>query len=259
MKPIIGLFVGDTHVMSDTGLCLPGMKIGSKQKRPYSASEDQAWLYGQWKKLEAEVKSRARGKRLFVGFGGDLVDGVNHHDTTQTYGVTSDQVQMAIELFKPLVNAADLCYGVTGTAAHVGDCGDDDRSIYYHFKIDVVETGWVRIDKRLIRWQHHGVAVGQENTKENPMINKIRHVRGEALESGYRPPDAIITHDRHRSFKPVFLRDCWGAVCPCWQLATNYGSGFIAQVNIGALLYDMELNHIERIDYTPAPKIVYHE
>lgn len=259
MKPVISLWLGDTHVMSDTGLCMPNFKIGSKQKRPYVVSADQQWLFDNLQTLVKDFKRRAIGKRVFVGLGGDLVDGVNHHGTTQTTGVYSDQVQMAIELLKPIVGMADLCYGVTGTAAHVGDAGDNDRSFYYHFGIDVVEDGWIRIDKRLFRWQHHGVAVGKEENRENPMINKIKSVRYECLEYGYPLPDAIITHDRHRSFDPVYVRKVWGAVCPCWQLPTNYGSGFIERVNIGALIYDFEANKLERIDYSKAPQVVYHE
>lgn len=260
MKPVLGVFVGDLHVGSDTGLCLPGYRIASKQSRPYAASVDQKWLHDRWQEFIADVKTRAKGKRLFVGLGGDLVDGVNHHNTTQTSGVYSDQVQMAIELLKPLVNAADLAYGMTGTAAHVGDCGDNDRSIYHHFKLDVVERGWVWIANRLILWKHHGAGVGALDwTKENTMITRIKSIRAECLEFGIPLPNAIIVHHNHRTYDPVYVRQTWGAVCGCWQFPTYYGNSFLSSVNIGGLVYDMGANQIERIEYRQAPQVIRHD
>lgn len=128
-KPVrtaLAVFVGDLHCGGDTGLAFPGFKIPSKQARPYSASTDQQWLYSCWQDFNKQIKSRATGHRLFVGFGGDMIDGVAHHGTTQTSGTYSDQVLMAAELVKPLVSMADDALGITGTAAHVGDVGEND-------------------------------------------------------------------------------------------------------------------------------------
>jgi hypothetical protein len=252
--PALAVFVGDLHCGGDTGLALPGFKIPSKQARPYSASTDQQWLYECWRDFNKQIKSRATGHRLFVGFGGDMVDGVAHHGTTQTSGTYSDQVLMAAELVKPLVGMADDALGITGTAAHVGDVGENDAALYESMHIDSAAFYNVKIGGKRLWWSHHGVPVGaREWTKENGAVTLARDVADYCRNEGIDKPDAIIGHDRHKTFEPVTVRGITIGLTPCWQLPTYYGYHWpFKSVTIGALLWYPEAGRMEIIKYAQA-------
>ncbi len=259
MKPIVGLFVGDAHVMGDTGLCVPDMPVGSKDQRPYSASYKQRWLYERYQDLKQFAELLAMEYRLFVGIGGDNVDGVMHHDSTQTYGTPQDQVNMAVELFKPLVSLATFAHGVTGTASHVGDVGNDDRAVYELLGIEYSDYYQLEIGgERLLHWAHHGLPVGKrDHTEEDGAARLAKDVEIRCLRKGERVPDAIVGHDRHRSFKPFMMRDISVAVCPCFQLPTYYGMTWPHDsVDIGYLIWHFDSNRIERIIYEQPERIV---
>lgn len=257
MKPYIGVFVGDLHVGGDTALCKPGFPVGSKDKRPYQPSANQQWLFEQWQNFYNTIKQRCKGHLVFVGLGGDLVDGVQHHDTTQTWGNHDDQRAMAIDLLKPLVGLADHAYGLLGTAAHVGDQGDEDAAIYTALHVDYDHRWQLNIGGRVLWWAHHGLPVGtREHTLENGAIAMLRDIEARCYREGIAKPSAIIAHDRHRAFEPVTLRGMSSAVCPCWQLSTHYGHKWpFRDVNIGGLIWDTAANKIEVIRYEQAQHV----
>jgi len=250
-RPALAVFVGDTHCGGDTGLALPGFKIPSKQSRPYSVSTDQQWLYDSWLDFNNRIKQLAKGHRLFVGLGGDMIDGVQHHGTTQTSGTYSDQVLMAAELVRPLVGMADEALGITGTAAHVGDCGESDAALYESLHMDYAPFFSVNLSGRRLWWSHHGVPVGaREWTKENGAVTLARDVADYCRNEGMARPDAIIGHDRHRTFEPVTVRGITVGLTPCWQLPTYYGYHWpFKSVTIGALLWWVDACKMELITY----------
>ena len=180
-----------------------------------------------------------------------MIDGVQHHGTTQTSGTYSDQVLMAAELVRPLVGMADEALGITGTAAHVGDCGESDSSLYESLHMDYAAHFNVRIAGKLLSWSHHGVPVGQrEWTLENGAVTLARDVAMWASSNGLPAPDAIIGHDRHRTFEPVTVRGITVGLTPCWQLPTYYGYKWpFKSVTIGALLWWVDQNRMEIITY----------
>ena len=257
-KPIIGFFIGDAHVLGDTGLCIPGFHVGSKDKRPYSASYKQKWLYDKFRDFTQFVELLSVEYDLFIGIGGDNVDGVMHHESTQTCGTRQDQIDMAVELFKPLVGMARWCYGVTGTAAHVGDVGDDDRAVYEALGVDYSDFFELEISGRLLWWSHHGLPVGtREHTLENGAMALVRDIDARCMRDGKRKPDAIVGHDRHRTFEPFNLRGVSAAVSPCWQLPTYYGMRWpFTQVSVGYLMWRVSENVIERRLYEQPSRTV---
>ena len=251
VKPALAVFVGDTHCGGDTGLALPGFKIPSKQARPYSVSSDQQWLYDSWLDFNNRIKQLTKGHRLFVGLGGDMIDGVQHHGTTQTSGTYSDQVLMAAELVRPLVGMADEALGITGTAAHVGDVGENDAALYESLHMDYAPFFSFNIGGRRLWWSHHGVPVGaREWTLENGAVTLARDVSDYCRNNGTARPDAIIGHDRHQTFEPVTVRGITVGLTPCWQLPTYYGYKWpFKSVTIGALLWYPDLGKMETITY----------
>ncbi len=257
MKPYIGVFVGDLHVGGDTALCKPGFPVGSKDKRPYQPSTNQQWLYERWQDFYNTVKQRCKGHLAFVGIGGDLVDGVMHHDSTQTWGNENDQRSMAVELLKPLVGLADHCFGLLGTSFHVGDQGDNDAAIYEALRVDYDQQWQLDIGGRVLWWMHHGMSVGtREHTFENSAIALLRDFEARCNRSGISKPAAIISHHRHRAFEPVTIRGITAAVCPCWQQRTGYGYQFaFRNVDIGGLIWDTNSNRIEVIRYEQTQRV----
>lgn len=227
-KPIMCVFLGDTHVGSNSGLCKPGFILGGAEKRKQRkcyGTLDQERLYKSFASIRNQIKTAAKGYRLFVMLGGDLVDGVNHHGTSETYGNRADQIAMAIDILSPWVAMADMTYGVTGTDAHVGHEGEDDRIVYsdlcpehYAAKFNLV------LDGKRLWWAHHGVKVGGKVwTESNAMYALANDVYFRCLKNGIPKPNLIVAHDQHRSPDSITSHDISVAITPCFQMSTYFG------------------------------------
>lgn len=204
-----------------------------------------------WRDMVEFIELSALDYRVGVAFGGDIKDGTQHHGSTQTHGTPEDQREMSVELLKPLVSVATWCYGVTGTEAHAGVQGDDDRAIYTALGVDSFDNLECEIEGRTVLHAHHGIPVGQrENTLESGAISLLKDIQQRRLQQGRKPASLVVGHDRHRTFEPVHLRGAWIAVCPCWQLPTYYGNNWpFSDVSIGFLMYDPISNHLQRVTY----------
>ena len=72
---------------------------------------------------------------------------------------------------------ADEALGITGTAAHVGDVGENDAALYESLHMDYAPFFSVNIGGKRLWWSHHGVPVGQrEWTLENGAVTLARDV-----------------------------------------------------------------------------------
>lgn len=252
LRPPLGIFLGDTHVMSNRAVALPGFPVPSDQFQPYAASADQTWLYLSFRRMAQKIKTLAKSRRLFIGLGGDMTDGVVHHGTISTDGNHSDQVLMTYELLKDIIELADEAAGVLGTVAHVGEDGDQDAMLYSLLGIPYAARYEKRLGGRLLHWAHTGLNVGQSPaTEENGLIQAARSAYLYAKQTNQRPPDALIGHHRHRAPHPVNVRGISAAICPCWQMSTYYGVQYSPhrQPTIGWLTWDTETNLINVIDY----------
>lgn len=249
--PWLNLFIGDTHVLSDTGLVIDQYPLGSKEKRPYPASSSQLWLYKSFQDLLQQTKQRALDHRLAVHFGGDMCDGVQHHGSTQTTGTPEDQIDMTVKLLKPFVDISDYACGVTGTEAHVQQQGSSDATIYRELGISAIGAHLETIfDGRLLWQRHHGISAGsREWTKDNALFLMAKDLHFYCTERAIRPPDCVIGHDRHKSPHPIAAYGISVAVCGCWQLPTYFGDRWLKSTDIGALFWTPKSNHIERLMY----------
>ncbi|MBK9496802.1 MAG: hypothetical protein IPO08_20315 [Xanthomonadales bacterium] len=250
-KTALWFYIGDTHVLSDTGLAIDGYEIGSKEKKPYVCGDSQKWLMSAWRDAVEFIELASLDYRVGIGFGGDIKDGTQHHGSTQTHGTPEDQRQMSFELLKPLVSVATWAYGILGTEAHTGPQGDDDRAIYTMLGIDYYDKLEAQIEGHTVLHAHHGVPVGtRDHTIESGAISLLKDIQARRKDEGKPHPSAIIGHDRHRSFRPLNMRDTWIAVCPCWQLPTYYGNNWpFSDVSIGFLMWDVQHNKLERVTY----------
>jgi len=253
-KDWICVFLGDTHTLGSTGIAIPGYAIQSEGGRPYSASREQIWLYDCWMDFYNLVKQYSTTYRIALMYGGDGIDGPGHHGTFQTMGDRSDAIAMTVSLFQPFNALASARLAVTGTSAHTGPAGDDDRIIAAELGAEIRDV-WedLVIDGRKLLWSHHGVSVGQrENNKDGGSIARAKDKDEECTRfpDRYRP-DTIISHDQHRSPEPVTIRNITVAVTPCWQMPTRWAVQKFPykQVDIGGLMWHPKTNSIYRRIY----------
>ena len=242
---MVCLFVGDLHCGSTCALA-PAKKIAGQQ---------QAWLYAQWQTTLTRTRALAKREGIILMLGGDLIDGPQHHAHYQTWGNHREQRDGAVELLMPFVNLAEATYSIAGTDAHVGDDGEDDRTVAQELGArDLGHRARVEVGGRILDWAHHGLSVGRLPwTAANGMLSACRVA---ALSP--QPPALIVSHHAHRSPTPVTLGGVSAAICPCWQANTSYGFQVAPRlsVDIGALLWRPETMEIERWVYGVKEKIV---
>lgn len=254
--PTCHVFLGDLHAGSKLAPLVPftdddGIDYSSKQTRT------SAVLAGFLAQALADVKQAALGHTLVLHLGGDLVDGVAHHDTTQTVGDWRAQRALAVQLLQPWVNAADALHGLQGTDAHVGDNGDEDKTVCEKLGVPVKPFWRLDCSGRVLDWAHHVGLSGKWWTKENSLVALANNTRAEYLERGERPPDMIVRHHVHRHArahaKGTDIVTCFG-----WQSMTSHVYRFAPNqlLTVGVVLWFPETNGIKPLPYHfPAPPI----
>ena len=215
-RPSAVLFVGDLHVGSRQALCPPALVRGHLQ----------AHLSAAWADLLKRAAVLGRETRLTVALGGDLVEGFHHGNTDDWAGDEDEQAQAALELLTPLAARAHHLMAVTGTEAHAGRLGAQDRYISRELGAKLIAPGQdVEIAGRWLDWQHHGASVGRLPwTTEQPIYNQARAAWHAALVEGRPAPALIMRHHVHQMPGAVVYRGTWAAVCGCWQGVTAFGA-----------------------------------
>jgi len=239
--PPLWCFIGDMHTGGQTAL------VTDPRNNP-----QQDWLIGRWKYTTKEIIRRARGHEFGLRLGGDLVDlpGLAARD-------------MAYDLLRPLVNRADKnIYGVPGTEYHVGENGDEDRSIYGQCAAKVRQFFRLQTAGKVVHWAHHLVKVGNTPwTELNGMKQAAESAYFTALQTGERQPDLIVGHHVHRvpHQSPIIWRNITVAIAPCWQLPTSFAAKVAAgkPPTIGALLYYPAEHRTEYITHDIPEKIAF--
>ena len=250
MKPSLGVFIGDLQCGGRTALGIDG--YGLEGKAPYSLTQDQWWLHQCYQDALARVKVYAVGHQVFVGLGGDLVEGINHHGSTQTSGIPSTQAGMASELLLPYATMADALYAVRGTDDHTGPEGDGDNSVARELGAKIDYHWLLNVGGKVLDWAHHGISVAQNPASEiNGMKLAADKIYWWNKDNDQPIPNTLIRHHAHRSPRPIEWRGIRVAVCGCWQLSTSFGYKIAGGLppSIGLLVWWPETNIVERIKY----------
>lgn len=251
-RPPLVFFAGDFHSGSDTSLAPPNFYVKSKD-RVYPLSRSQEWLLECWKETLKAVGAASIGRPLVFCYGGDGVDGVQHHGSTQTFGNRHEQREMLFELLRPIVNISDAIYALKGTSAHVGEEGSEDQTVAEMMGARIDYDWRLRINGRILEWAHHGVTVSKRpHLEEAAIIRQGVDIDTECALERIEKPSLVMWHDRHVSPALVKLRDMWLCVCPCWQLPTEYVKSFAprSKPSIGFCLWDTQTNDLKRIVYS---------
>jgi len=220
----VHVFLGDLHAGSKLAPLVP---FTTDKTQPPSThkpeNQTQVVLAGFLAQALDDARALCQGYAVRLHLGGDLVDGVAHHGTTQTVGDRNAQRDLAVKLLLPWVVFAgrDYCYGLMGTDAHVGDNGQEDSAVCSELGVRVKHFWRIESAGKLLDWAHH-VNVGKRWAGlEGPLTNLANDTRAKYLEEGERPPDMIVRHHIHRYVRAHAKRTDVVAV-PGWQSQTSF-------------------------------------
>lgn len=237
-REAFGLVIGDMH-------CGSYAAVAPKRECRNAVMES---LLARWQKMTARALAEMKGKDAVLFLGGDLVDGI-HHGTRSNWGTYKDQRDAAIELLRPLANAASAIYALTGTEAHAGAEGEDDKQVAQELGAKTAQHVWrLTVGGRRLFWSHHGATVARNVVSEDSgmLLDALRHY--ELSLRGAPKPDLVLHHHNHFSPDPVTRHGITVAVCPCWQSGNMYGAriGPERVPDIGVLAWRPATNRVER-------------
>lgn len=253
-KPILGVFIADLQSGSKTAVAKP---IVLDDGDTYTPSLHQDWLYNCLQSALKRVQIYAKGHDVHMKFGGDMVDGVAHHGSSQTFGTTKDQRALAVDLCMPFVNMAARMDGLRGTDAHTGASGDGDRAVYRELGIpdkNIHYRARQQYGNHILDWAHHTGAGRKPNTRGNGLKALINEVYFQNLECGEPIPSLIVSHHVHLYDDVSDHRKGIRAVnCPGWQLNTAFTRkiGPRGLASIGLLLWWPETMRVLPLLYKP--------
>ena len=204
----------------------------------YSPSRVQLALLKFWKQMLAEVKTQARGHDLYLHLGGDLVDGVHHHGSTQTVGDVNDQRALAAQMLLPLATMSKRIYALLGTDAHVGQSGAEDKSVAKELGAEARHRWRMLSGGKVLDWAHHAGLGRKPWTQENAPASLANKIKAECDDRGQRRPDLVVRHHVHR-FVKAHAKGIDVFTCPGWQAQSSFSRRLdpAELLSVGAVLW----------------------
>lgn len=255
MPPKLVGIIGDTHAGSKTAVSKRWRLDDGDEHVP---SLHQAWLMDNLSDWIRHTLYQAQDHEFVLCLGGDLVDGVQHHGSTQTFGTPKDQTNLAVDLLRPLANAAAKIYALRGTDAHAGQSGNFDRDVAEELGVKAENIDFrhlIDFDGALLDWAHHVGAGRRPGVRGNSLKNLITDIYFTCLETRKRIPDLIVRHHVHQYDDVSDHRRGMRAVTvPGWQLHTTHTRRLSPHglPGIGAMLWWPDKMKIEVKEYEPA-------
>ncbi len=216
----------------------------------YSPSPVQDALLKFWRQMVAQVKTLAKGRDLVLMLGGDLVDGVSHHGSTQTVGDVADQRALAVQLLLPLANVSKMMYALLGTDAHVGHSGTEDVSVARELGAEARYRWRLDCDGKLLDWAHHTSMGRRPWTQEGAPTALANKILSEGRERGEADPALIVRHHAHRYVR-VHVKGTDVFICPGWQAQTSFTRKLdpAELLTVGAVLWYPKLGEFRPLLY----------
>ena len=235
MRKTILAFPADTHCGSTVGLMPPKPWQLDDDSGTHHPSRKQRLIWRQYAECWETVRDlRNPGDRVIITTMGDLVDG-KHHDTSEL--VTQrpeEQERIFIDCLEWAMNLIDfggddLLQMITGTPAHVREGSQSERRIAKDMgaKPKLYDRHKFNIDGVRFDVAHHRFGVGRRTwTVGNTMLAILRSMLYGWLLQNDTPADYVI--GAHWHVKDMNSHESGeykirGAICPPFQLATNYG------------------------------------
>ena len=251
-EPVV-VFIADVHAGSKLA---PMLDCTDADGVNHSPSLIQRTLNDFLGRALADTKALVKGCAVVVALGGDLVDGVAHHGSTQTLGDHNDQRDMAVRQLLPWVNLASRAYGVLGTDAHVGDNGQGDKAVCKELGVPAQGFWRLEVGGKLVDWAHHMTGARKVWLRENAGVALAHKTAIEYALRHERPPDLIVRHHLHQ-----YMHTLAGGVqvvtVPGWQAQTTFTRKLDpnALLTVGVVLYWPKRGEIKPIlfDFPAAP------
>lgn len=164
---------------------------------------------------------------------GDCIDGVHHNSTTQISQNIEDQLSLAYDIMRPVVQACDgRYYHIRGTEAHVGKSGVYEEQLAKRLGAVPNADGqyaryelWKRVGSALVHCLHHIGTTGSAAYEASAVNAELTASYVEAARWGNEPPDYVVRSHRHRSIS-VDIDSANGhaaaIVTPAWQGKTPF-------------------------------------
>jgi len=247
--------ISDTHCGCRMGLCHPnGMPIDDGGTVLPSQLQLKVWAW--WEEFWGEwVPMATKGEPYVVVHNGDAIDGVHHNSTTQMSHNLQDQVDLAYDILKPVVDKCDgRYYHIRGTEAHVSKSGREEENLAK--MLDAIPTIdnskkqharwelWLEMGGELIHFLHH-IGTTASSAHESSAVNaEISAMLHESARWGLKKPTIVVRSHRHRSIEVRLPsqnnRYITGVVTPAWQLKTPFtykiAGARLAPPQIGGIL-----------------------
>ena len=226
--------LSDLHSGCQMALCPPeGARLDSGGV--YKPGKTQAKLWPIWLDFNKWIEQVTGGKDFDLVMNGDAIDGVHHGSTTQFSHNIGDQVSLAYDILKPLVNKARFYYHIRGTEAHVGKEGEHEERLAKSLNAVPNEEGqyarhalWKRMGGNsgpLVHILHHVGTTGSSAYEATAVYKELVESYVEAGRWGDVPPQAIVRSHRHRYIKTEIGSGrgyAFAVVTPAWQGKTTF-------------------------------------
>lgn len=238
------VFISDTHVGCQMGLCPPRVRLDGGGY--YQASNLQRKVWDYWKHFKNKViPDFTKSEPFTLVHVGDCCDGVHHNSTTQITQNKKDQANIAYEVLAPLREKAARYFHIRGTGAHVGPSGELEEGVAARLGAEPDDQGnharwelWLNLNRKLIHVSHHISGTASSSYESTGVYREMVEAFTHAGRSGVKPPDLIVRGHRHRYFKTDVGRIV--VVVPGWQLKTPYvyriASGRAAPPHFGGIV-----------------------
>lgn len=261
MKPLLVFPIADPHVGSTVGLHPNYVK---KNGEWITVDEAGGWYYKNnpnyylnskqiriWRHFENAVNwiSEMRKQKDFdmlIMLMGDVIDG-NHHQTHQiTTPNEAEQALAFVEIMKWVNERVNFTAGqdklivIEGTESHTRD---NEEVIAQMLPAEKFKGGdscipflEIEIQGKLCWFYHHGVQAGYSWTAGQSLYNYLRKIYVDRRMNVLRPPDLIVTADKHKTDYQVYRHnghELHGVILPPFQDKTRFTNRLPTAITAG--------------------------
>lgn len=264
MTKTIFVLVSDLHIGGNTALAPLQYEIHQRDPRETKlvrANELQTWVWSKWVDFWNYVEGLTndgeehRKHRLVVALLGDMIDGV-HHNSPQLIHEEFDQLAIAKDILRPIVEQADATFGIIGTATHAGNAGTNEISLYRDLEVtDYGQQFTLEIDGLIHDLRHHGRVGGRPWTSQAASMGV--EVMIDYAESGLKPPNYVWRAHNHVIDDSGFkLKGTRALTLPSFQLKTEYAHKISGRIrsDIGGFIMDGDRLDDSQARYTGQPE-----
>lgn len=246
------IVISDTHCGCQLALMPPEFQLDNGNIVKQSVLQKKMW--NMWRYFwDVWTPMVTKGEKYYVVHNGDAIDGVHHNSVTQITHNITDQIGIAMEVLKPVVNNPKCAgyFHIRGTEAHVGKSAQSEEGLARGLGAIPDDKGnharwemWLKLGgEHLIHFTHH-VGTTQSAAYESTAVWKeMVEAYNESGRWRQEPPDCVVRSHRHRQFEiKTATKRGYGIsiVTPAWQGKTPFvyrlGMGRSSQPQMGGYL-----------------------